>query len=103
MHSNLGCGTMGYLVLTASPAVYTLMYAVPFVAHVNPGATHIIPDPPPTAAAIYKLTRTHTENMRIFREYKSIHVTCKKVIMNLVGEVYYRTLKNRYTGYTTRS
>ena len=80
---------MDYLVLTASPAVYTLMCVVPFVSPVNPGATPVILDPSPIAAAIGELTRTHTENMHIFREYKNVGIACKKVITNLVVEVYY--------------
>ena len=73
------------------------------MAHINPGATPIIPETPLTEAAIGELARTHTENMRIFRKYKNANVAYKKVITNLVKEVYYRMLKNRYTGYTTQS
>ena len=69
----------------------------------NPGPTPVILNPSPTAVFIGELTRTHTENMRVFRKYKNVDVACKKIITNLVGEVYYRTLKILYTGYATQS
>lgn len=99
VHSNGGCGTLGYLVLTAPAAVYALQSATAFPPPVNPGATLTLPDPPPTAVAIGEMTRAHTEDSRCFREYHNVDKACKKVITKLVPEVYYRTLKNRYTGY----
>ena len=59
VHSDLGCGTLGYLVLTTNPAVFALQCATPFIEPVHPGATPLIPDPPPTAAAIGVITREH--------------------------------------------
>ena len=35
--SNLGCGTLGLLFLTVSPAVYATSYTTAFVLPVNPG------------------------------------------------------------------
>ena len=99
VHSNGGCGTLGYLVLTAPVAVYALQSAIAFVPPVNPGATLILPDPAPTAAVIGELTREHSEVTRCFREYHNVDKACKKVIPKLVLEVYFRSLKNRYTGY----
>lgn len=103
VHSNLGCGTLGYLALTASPTVFALQCAVPFVEPVHPGATVTMPDPPPTAAVIGVITREHTEALRVFNEYKNVDKACKKVITNIIPEIYYKTLKNRYTGYTSSS
>ena len=39
IHSNLGCGTLGHLPLTAPPAVYALLSATKFVVPTNPGST----------------------------------------------------------------
>ena len=86
VHSNGGCGTLGYLVLIAPAAVYALHSAIAFVRPVNLGATVIIPTPTPMGVVIGELTRDNFGK------------TCKKVITKLVPEVYYRTLKNRYTG-----
>ena len=44
VQSNLGCGTLGILYLTVSPAVYSTLYVTSFVVTVNPGAAPIIPD-----------------------------------------------------------
>ena len=103
VHSNLGCGTLGYLALTASPTVFALQCATPFVEPVHPGAIVTITDPPPTAAVIGVITREHTEALRVFNEYKNVDKACKKVITNICPEIYYKTLKNRYTGYTGSS
>ena len=73
------------------------------VASVNPGHTHVILDPAPTAAVVGELTNTHAENMRIFREFKNIDMAIKKVITKIVNEVYCCTLKSQYTGYVNRS
>ena len=61
VHSNGGCGTLEYLVLTAPAAVYALQSATALVTLVNPGATVTLPTPAPTAVVICKLMRAHTE------------------------------------------
>ena len=40
---NLGCGTLGLLFLTVSPAVYDTLSTTKFVPPVNPGPKPIIP------------------------------------------------------------
>ena len=101
--SDLGCGTLGYLVLTTSPAVFAILCATPFIEPVHPGATPLIPDPLPPAAAIGVITREHAEDSRVFREYHNVDKACKKVITRLVPEIYYKSLKNRYTGFSGNS
>ena len=63
---------MGYLVITASPAVYTLQCAVPVVAPVNLGHTPVISNPDPTAATIFELTCTHTKICAFFANKKTL-------------------------------
>ena len=42
VQSNLGCGTLGLLQLTVSPAVYNTLSVTSFVVTVNPGSVPII-------------------------------------------------------------
>ena len=44
----LGCGTLGYLVLTAQPAVFNTHDGTEFVTPINPGIHPVMPDPAPT-------------------------------------------------------
>ena len=44
VHSNLGCGTLGIIHLTVSPAVYYTLSDTPFVVPINPGSEAIITD-----------------------------------------------------------
>ena len=101
IHSNLGDGTLGYLILTATPVVYASVSTLNFVRPINPGPTAIIPNPAPAAAVIGQLTREHAENHRVFLEYATTDAACKKVIMSLIPDVFYRTLKHNHTGYAT--
>jgi hypothetical protein len=105
IQSNLGNGTLGLLSLTVSPDVYNTLSDTPFIVPVNPGAQPIIPDAA-TAAMIAALTRTHTENIRIWREYLATDKGLKQQLIHAVDEMYYKTLRNRITGYasvTTRN
>ena len=38
--SNLGCGTLGLLQLTVSPAAYNTLLSIAFIAPVKPGSEH---------------------------------------------------------------
>ena len=42
VQSNLGCGTLGLLQLTVSPAVYNTLLSTAFIVPVNPGYVPII-------------------------------------------------------------
>ena len=43
VQSNLGCGTLGLIQLTVSPAVYNNVSSIAFIVPVNPGSVPIIP------------------------------------------------------------
>ena len=55
--------------------------------------------PPLAAAVISALTREHTENLRVWKTYTHTDKACKKKLLSLVPEVYYCTLKKKYTLY----
>ena len=59
----------------------------------------VLEDPAPTAAVIGSLTRQHTEDTRVFNEYHSVDRACKKVLCTLIPKAYFRSFKNKYTGY----
>ena len=98
MHCNLGNGIVGYIVLTAQPASFTIASPTYFVKPVNPSVL-VLADPTPSAAIIGTLTPQHTENMRVFNEYHSVDKACKKVFFTLIPEAYSRSFKNKYTRY----
>ena len=74
VQSNLGCGTLGLLQLTVSPAIYTTLLATDFIAPVNPGA-----EPTITAAAsgpqITNLHYAHDVATTVFNEYNCTNKT----------------------------
>ena len=83
VHSNLGDGTLGYLILTATPAVYALVSTLQFVVPLNPGPTFIVPTPAPSAAALAQMTHEHAKNRRVFTEYATVDAACKRALMTL--------------------
>ena len=62
VHCILGNGTIGYLVLTAQPALFTIASPTSFFKPVNPGVL-VLADLATSAAVIETLTRPHTETM----------------------------------------
>ena len=77
---NLGCGTLGYLVLTAQPAVFNTHCVTKFFVPKNPGIHPVMPDPAPTAAILSKIVRTHKHEVRLFNKYHAVDHACKNVI-----------------------
>ena len=55
----LGCGSLGFLVLTAQPAVFNTHCGTEFVTPINLGIHPVMPDPAPTAA-IFPNSSEHT-------------------------------------------
>ena len=58
VHCNLVNGTLGYLVLTTQPALFTIASPTSFVKALNPGVL-VLADPTPSVAVIGTLTRQH--------------------------------------------
>ena len=98
VHYNIGNGTVGYLVITAQPASFTIASPTAFVKPVNPGVL-ILAYPAPAAAVIGTLTRKYTKDLRVFNKYHSVDKACKNVLFTLVPEAYFLSFKNKYTGY----
>ena len=81
MHFNLGNGTVGYLVITAQPASFTIASPTAFVKPVNPGVL-VLAEPAPAVAVIGKLTRKHTKDLCVFNEYHSVEKTCENYFLH---------------------
>ena len=82
----LRCGTLGYLILTAQPAVFNTHCVTNFVIPINPGIHPVMPDPAPTAAILSELVRTHKHELRLFNEYHAVDRACKKVISKRIPQ-----------------
>jgi len=68
----LGCGTLGYLVFTAQPSIFTTHCATAFVRPVNPGIYPSIPTPAPSTAALSIIVREHKNEVRVFTECNAV-------------------------------
>jgi hypothetical protein len=100
--SREGGGAHGYLGMVLSAAVYATVSGTPFVNPNNPGATPIIPGGT-TAAATGVLTRTHTEDLRNWKEYNNMQNALKKQVIDAIEPIYLRSLRNRHVGYANHT
>ena len=89
----LGCGTLEYLVLTDQPAVFNTHCVTKFVVPKNSGIHPVMPDPAPRATILSK-------PVRLFNEYHAVNRECKKVILKLIPQKFYKSLLSRIIGYT---
>ena len=83
----LVCRTLGYLVLTAQPAVFNTHCVTPFITPRNPGIHPVMPNPTPTAAMISELVRMHKHHVCLFNEYHAVDRACKKFIISEYAEL----------------
>ena len=95
-----GCGTLGYLVLMAQPAVFNTRFGTDFITPRNLGIHLVMPDPDPTAVVLSELVRTHKHQLRLFNDSHAFDHACKKVISKLIPEKFYRSLSSRIIGFT---
>ena len=95
----LGCGALGYLVLTAQPSVFNNHCGTPFITPRNTGIHPVMPDPALTAAILSELVRTHKHQVCLFNEYHTVDHACKKVIYKLIPEKFFKSLLSRIIGF----
>ena len=101
--STLGGGIFGHLGLIVSAATYTgIAPDTPYVTPANPGA---IPPIAATAtqAQITVAERNHKENLRLWREFQSLHTALKSQLTNAIPEIYLRAIRNRHVGFAQRN
>ena len=105
VQSNLGCGTLGLLLLTVSPAVYATLSTTAFFLPVNPGPEPSIPTGL-TGAVIADLRYHHTKSTKIFTEYKNTDKSVHQLLLASTDKLYVQSLRHKYIGYgktTTKS
>ena len=86
----------------ASYAEYFLHAGVNFVRPVNPGV-HPVLAPGATAAQIAHQKREHEEHTREFRVFQAADNALKNLLVNAVDTPYIKDLRDRVTGFATRS
>ena len=91
----LVCSTLGYLVLTAKPAVFNTHCGTTFITPINPGIHTVIPDQDPTTAIFSELVRTHKHQVRLFNKHHAVDSACKKVISKLILDKFYKSISSR--------
>ena len=72
VNCTLGCGTLGYLVLTEQPSVFNTHCGKAFLPPKNLGIYPVMPDPYPTAAILSKIVRTHNHEVCLFNKYHAV-------------------------------
>ena len=83
VQSNLGCCTLGLLQLTVSPAVYSILYFIPFIVPVNPGSVPIIPANS-TGAQITELRYYFDTASALFNEYNCTDKALQQILLSIV-------------------
>ena len=87
VQSNLGCGTLGLLFLTVSPAVYATLSTTAFVTPVNPGPEPSIPTGS-NGAVIADLRYYRTKATKIFAEYENTDKALRQIMLASTYELY---------------
>ena len=91
--SNLGGGLHGHLGLVLNPVEYALVTQVPFLAPVHPGPLVIAQG---TSATMATAARdTHSETVRVFREYNGVEKALKQQIRKAIDESYLLAIHDR--------
>jgi len=99
VHTDLGGGSHGHLVLTVSPTVPPTLSATPFIVPNNPGPTPIIPVNS-NAQETNVITQRHHEELHIWCEYINVDAALKQQLIKAVNPLYLRTLQHRHTGFS---
>ena len=94
VQSNLGCGTLGLLQLTVSPAVYNTLLSTAFIVPVNPGSVPIIPANF-TGAQVIELLYAFDTASALFNEYDRTYKALRKILLSTVDEIFIRSLRHK--------
>jgi len=98
VNCELGCGTLGYLVLTAQPVIFSTHCGTSFIQPVNLGVHPDIPTQAPSASVLAILVRDHKNNAWSFNEYHAVDKVCKKLIQKLIPEKFYKFIASCLIG-----
>ena len=104
VHSNLGCGTLGHLVLTVSPTVYSTLSATAFIVPVNPGSEPV-PSRNASRDTVSDARYSYSKKKEAFDIYIATDKALRQLLLASVDEMFIRSLRHKYIGYgnvTTR-
>ena len=100
--SNLGDGLTGLMVLSMKPDIFKTIHPDAFVIPTKP-----IPAPDPvvivaasTATKITDIYKAYALESAIYAEYVTAERISVKLALDSMSELYYKYLKNAYTGYS---
>ena len=96
--ANLGDNQHGLLRLTVSNAQFNSVSIVPFVAPANSGVTSTYPTNA-SSARIKQADDAHDKVYILFKEYTLADKTIKQLLLWVIEDKYYRTLRNNLIGY----
>ena len=102
MYSSSGNPALGHYILITSDAEYLLRASIAFIVPFNPGV-HPVVAPVATDAQIAHAKRKHEESTRKFRLFKAVDNVLKNQLVNAIDKVYIKDLRDRVTGFVTRS
>ena len=102
VHSNLGNGSLGYLGVTVSPAIYNTLSATPFVTPVNPGNAPVFPAGAQNPQ-IVNIRRVFTDATASFNKYNAVGNAISALIIEAIDPMYLAALRLPYVGLGTRT
>ena len=98
--TNLVCGTLSYLVLTAPPETFLLLCNDQSIVPANLGPSFQIPTGPVTSAVLAEFKTKYTEELRLFKEYYDVDKAVKAKIQQYIPEKLSRTLKKYISSFS---
>ena len=84
--------------MTVQPEVYSIQSKVAFIASTNSGQNTIIPNNT-TRPATSEIRQRQKENKDKFIDYNQANKTLKSQLINVVDEIYTRSMRDKYTGH----
>ena len=90
------------MILSMKPDIFKTIHHNAFVIPTNPGPA---PDPvvitaASTATKIVDIYKAYVLESAIYADYKTAELISVKLALNSMLELYYKSLKNAYTGYS---
>ena len=102
VYSSCGNPALGHYILSASDAKYLLRACIDFIIPFNPGVQPVVA-PGSTDAQISHVKREHEESTQEFRLFKAVDNALKNQLVNAIDDIYIKDLRDRVTGFSTRS
>ena len=93
VQSKLGCGTLGLLQLTVSPAVYNTLSSTPFIVAVNPVSVPIIPSNS-AGAQITELCYDFDTASALFKKYDRTDKALRQILLATVEKTFIPSLQH---------